>query len=110
MGNLKLIRLFVLAGAFSLLAQGQTWKSDASRASDGAVAVCQKFVSQRLKTPTTAKFSPPTDTAVTGSGPYHVTGYVDSQNSFGATLRLHYTGDVANPHDDHWDLLDLKLK
>lgn len=48
-----------------------------------AKTACENQVKDRLKSPSTAKFN----SDVTGVGPFTVTGTVDSENSFGATLR-----------------------
>lgn len=54
---------------------------------------CEDIVKNSLKSPSTANFS---NEEVTGtSGQYTVTGDVDSQNSFGATLRDHFVCDVT---------------
>lgn len=62
-------------------------KADASRA-------CQKqFIADRLKAPSTAKYSNVTVTESTGH--YTVMGSVDAQNSFGAPIR---SGFVCTMH------------
>jgi hypothetical protein len=49
------------------------------------------FIKSRLKSPATAKFQPFDESMVSYSGDeYIVTGYVDSQNSFGALIRSHF--------------------
>lgn len=68
---------------------------------------CEHFVSQNLKAPATARFSPHAETSIAGSdvGPYTVVGYVDSQNGFGALIRskyactLSFSGDLAQLSD-----------
>lgn len=53
-----------------------------------AQRVCHGFVKDRLKSPSTAKFS---QDQTTGSGmAWEVQGAVDAQNSFGAALRSTY--------------------
>ena len=48
----------------------------------------QQFVLQALKSPSTAKFPTlPYEAVSLGDGAYRVSSYVDSQNSFGATIR-----------------------
>lgn len=53
---------------------------------------CEDWVKQRLKSPGSAKFASYHETGFIGSdsGPWTVSGYVDSQNSFGAFLRSNY--------------------
>lgn len=68
-----------------------------------AERVCQDFVSERLKSPSSAEF----DTTVTGIGPeYTVTGTVDSQNSFGAMVRKEFSCTVRGDGET-WRLQDL---
>ena len=51
-----------------------------------ATAQCEDLVTQNLKAPSTAKF----DTDAEGDGTWIVTGTVDSENSFEATLRADF--------------------
>lgn len=69
-----------------------------------AELACQDFVKNRLKAPSTAKFSA---VSHTGSGSFYtVTGAVDAQNSFGAMLRLNFTCKVTS-QGDKWVLTSL---
>lgn len=53
--------------------------------------MCREFVEERLKAPSTAKFDRRSETAMHhGGGRYAVTGTVDAQNAFGATIRSRY--------------------
>lgn len=71
---------------------------DASRA-------CENFVKDRLKAPSTAKFSGES-VSDDGTGRYTVTGSVDAQNSFGAMLRDHYSC-LMRLDGDNWELITL---
>lgn len=53
----------------------------------------QFYIESLLKSPATASFGGET-TKKTGKNTYHVEGYVDAQNGFGATVRNHYECDV----------------
>lgn len=56
----------------------------------------QRFVKNKLKAPSTAKF-PATQLAQvsrTNQGTYIVTSYVDSQNGFGAMIRTDYVAEI----------------
>ena len=56
--------------------------------------VCaQDVVESRLKAPSTADFCSYPEATVTdlGNNEYRIEGYVDAQNSFGATIRSHFT-------------------
>ena len=70
-----------------------------------AWVMTQQFIKDQLKAPSTAKF-PWTANAVTylGDGRYRVTAYVDSQDSFGAMIRMNFTATVKYRGDDYWVL------
>ena len=88
--------------------------SDGAPLDQSAAVMCEKFVEKRLKSPGSADFSGVSDTkikVVSDKKPwrYLVTGYVDSQNSFGGKVRSNYTCDISTKDDDTWDLADLEL-
>lgn len=57
-----------------------------------AVVVAEKAVKNKLKSPSTAEFCSHKEYSITCSGDtWTVSGYVDAQNSFGATLRNDFT-------------------
>jgi hypothetical protein len=58
-----------------------------------ARVMCQKFVTDRLKAPSTAEFPWNYDDQkvdILGPGHYRVSSFVDSQNGFGAQVRSTY--------------------
>ncbi len=56
-----------------------------------AFTIAQKIVKENLKSPSTAKFCSILQASVSNSGnSYTVTGWVDSENSHGATLRTNF--------------------
>ena len=59
-----------------------------------ACSITEKFVSDRLKAPTTATFPRGNCSAAKTDKSWTVRGYVDSQNSFGAMLRGKYFATV----------------
>ena len=60
-----------------------------------AKAVAEGQVETLLKSPSTAKFSGLRDTKIEPiENGYKVTGYVDSQNSFGAMIRSNYSVEI----------------
>jgi hypothetical protein len=79
----------------------------------GAYDVCQKFVSMRLRAPGSAKFPSLTADGVSavdlGGGRYSVSAYVDSQNGFGALLRMTFSCEVNWQSGRSYTLVDLKL-
>lgn len=57
-----------------------------------AIVIAERKVKEQLKAPSTAKFCKTTDYTVSVSGnTWTVKGYVDAQNSFGASLRNNFT-------------------
>lgn len=67
-----------------------------------AVTAAQNLVKDELKSPSTAKFSLDTSAYVVerDGNDWRVSGYIDAQNSFGSTLREHWTvtftmGDIS---------------
>lgn len=76
--------------------------------SDGAAGVCKRFMNERLKAPSTAKFQNILDADVTNQGDtYTIKSYVDAQNSFGATIRTRYVCVVRYTGSDTWRLESL---
>lgn len=55
---------------------------------------CRHAVKDKLKSPATADFSNETESGSGQTGTYTVTGSVDSENSFGATVRSDFTCNV----------------
>lgn len=57
-----------------------------------AIVIAKKIVSNNLKSPSTAKFCKNSEYTVKCSGSsWTISGYVDAQNGFGATLRSKFT-------------------
>ncbi len=89
-------------GVIALIVGG-LWFFSGSDSSEGpkidgvsAQIACENHGRRILKAPTTAEFAPYHELLISGSGngPYEVIGYVDAQNSFGATLRNRYSCTV----------------
>ena len=75
-----------------------------------ACVMAQVFVEQQLKAPGTAKFQLCKDATIRRSGDqFTVRSYVDSQNSFGAMLRMDYVAVVEWTGGDNWRLVDLAI-
>lgn len=75
-GGAAIVLILAISAAFN----GGSSSSDNSVE---AQIACENRIKDALKSPSTADFNDD----VTGSGPYKVTGTVDSENSFGAMLR-----------------------
>lgn len=70
---------------------GET-KDSNGRDETWARTVAQDIVSDRLKSPSSASFSWPNETTVSLSNDtWTVSGWVDSKNGFGSTIRSNYT-------------------
>jgi len=78
-----------------------------------AWTMAKDFVRDRLKSPSTAEFPDSSDDGVVVSdnqdGTYDIVGYVDSQNSFGAMLRVKFVCKLGNTNDDNWRLYSLDI-
>ena len=76
--------------------------------STNARAMIWDFVKQRLKNPSSAKFGRFTPKK-SQSGSWISKSYVDSQNSFGATIRTNFNCEIKyNTQTKSWELLSLK--
>lgn len=96
--------LFVFVSA-SILFPEEPEADDGDRYS--AHAVCADFTRDRLKSPGSADFPEYNDRGVTIRSVgrrYTVTSFVDSDNSFGASLRLQFTCIVTYNGDSSWNL------
>ena len=71
-----------------------------------AQAVCEEFVKDRLKSPSTADFSDENREQLTDTV-FVVTGSVDSENGFGAMIRNDFTCRVRYAGGDNWRLVRL---
>lgn len=79
-----------------------------------AWVVAEEFVKDYLKSPSTADFggvwggdyqNPETCVAYMGDSTYLIKGWVDSQNSFGATVRTDFLLIVKYKGNENWSLL-----
>jgi hypothetical protein len=80
-----------------------------------ALTMMEKFVRQRLKSPSTAEFPGVFDGAMDhverlDDHQYMITSYVDSQNGFGAVVRTNYAGIIQQTSEDDWQLIGLEMK
>ena len=77
---------------FNSLAEKDTKSSSSDKATDAKICA-QKVVKDNLKSPSTAKFCKYAEMTATNMGgdKWKITGWVDAQNSFGATVRENWT-------------------
>lgn len=80
----------------------------------GACDATKKFVKERLKAPSTAKFQGCNDVKVTREDKeWALVGWVDAQNGFGAQIRNYYTVflflESVRSKDDTWRLKDINI-
>lgn len=74
---------------------------------DAAALFAQCLEMQVLKSPATAIFPTLDEMVVNGSnGHYSVSGFVDSQNSYGATIRSTYTYNIEVDETGKWKCTD----
>lgn len=81
--------------------------------------ICQLYVENSLKAPSTADFAPSLDANIRdlGNNTFEISSYVDAQNSFGAVIRtdfyckLQYTGTSEDDEaqSKYWQLLDFNI-
>lgn len=102
----KVMSLLILAAA--PLAACST-EPDDGRDEIGAGVMCEEFIEERLVSPGSAEFQSAGEYTVTGTGnDYVVSGYVDSDNAFGASLRSDWTCEISyTPADEMWTLVNL---
>jgi hypothetical protein len=76
-----------------------------------AFVMCKQFVTDRLKSPTTAVFPTysldGTRVDQLSAKQFRAVAFVDSQNGFGATIRTQYSCTVTNTGGNNWKLDDL---
>lgn len=74
--------------------------------------MAENFVMDKLKSPSTAKFSSIRETVTQyhGDCTHSVRGYVDAQNAFGATIRAQYFVRLKNDYGtDNWRALEFDM-
>ncbi|NQT14221.1 MAG: DUF4339 domain-containing protein [Planctomycetes bacterium] len=74
-----------------------------------AYFMAKQFVTDRLKSPASAEFPSHPTSCVEATDGWHVKGYVDSQNSFGAMMRTQWTAVVRHKGGSNWQLVSLEM-
>ena len=76
-----------------------------------AYIMMQDHVKARLKSPASAQFAPYAGKVkMLDHQIYEITSHVDSQNSYGATLRSTFTGKIQQTSKDNWKLITLEMQ
>jgi hypothetical protein len=91
----------VIIGIFGLFILISLANKTTTPASSSVIEIAEKFILSGLKSPTTAKFSG-ASYKQRGANVFLVSGYVDSQNSFGAMLRGTWLCLVSNTPPNNW--------
>lgn len=100
----------VLIVAALILGNSETKTGPQTGDKTGAYLIAQEFVTDQLKAPATAKY-PSSATSVRLVGKkWHVRGYVDSQNSFGALIRSEWHCVVYTTDGTNWSLDEIVIE
>ncbi len=79
----------------------------------GAYIMSERFVKEKLKSPSTAKFPGVLNRdghVIKGEdNQYIINSYVDSQNSFGATVRTNFMVIIKQVDENNWRLIDIEF-
>jgi hypothetical protein len=71
--------------------------------------MAQKFVREKLKSPSTAKFPEDPKVTQTEMCKYDAVGSVDATNAFGGVVRTNFFASVGYVGDDKWRSLSIKI-
>lgn len=77
-----------------------------------ALTGAEQVVKEKLKAPSTAKFSSWGETKITKikDNTYLVKGYVDAQNGFGAMIRSNYSVEITIKDQENFSYKNLIIK
>lgn len=82
---------------------------DLSEDSISATVMCEEFVTDRLRSPSTADFpwTSERETYNPKRNTWTIVSYVDSQNGFGAEVRTDWVCEITSSDGENWTLVDL---
>ena len=93
--------------------QSTNWKNQRGN-TRYSYTIAQDFVKKQLKAPSTVKwpgtFESKDHVKSIGDQQYQINSWVDSENSFGAMIRNHYTAVVKQTGEHEWILVSLEFK
>ncbi len=114
LGSAIIVMALILLAFGSSDDGGDGTSSTSTKAPDkiDAWVMAQQFVEDRLKSPSTADFGsafgdyqdPEKVVTDLGGDKFSVRAWVDSQNSFGATIRTHFVCEVEYLGNERWQL------
>ena len=102
-----IVVIVVILAVWALIAFNSSSSSTSSdtKTDSSAWIMAQHFVSNRLKSPSTASYGwqvPSKCVVASGTNRWRVSGWVDSHNSFGATIRSDFSCVIVYHTDDLW--------
>ena len=110
-GVLIFIFFKIIIGWWSGLGDNSTQSNDAKDYKMEAYVMSQDFMDDYLKNPSTAKYPWYSDIHVVQTGNrYKIEAYVDSQNSFGNTIRNRYYMILERSGDGGWTKISCDIK
>lgn len=115
----KLLLVLMVVGVFSSIiissmGGGSTTRSQPEQPTaydyeQSAIAYAEPYIKRSLKSPSTADFCRGTATSI-GENKYKVSSCVDSQNSYGATLRSNWEAVMIYTGGDHRNIASWKAE
>lgn len=115
--HLTFLKWFIALSIFTVIAKQSSLKIDAYNSWARSIGITSNnedikteawvyatdYVKANLKAPSTAKFCKSIDAVITsmGNDKYEVSGYVDSENGFGANIRTDFTVSLVLTEDGY---------
>lgn len=112
---LLVVIVYYLGGSclstFDEMTEDYNWEE--ADASSMAYLMCENWVKERLKSPSTAEFpgvfEGKLDNIEKANQRYYIESYVDAQNSFGAMIRINWSCSTTQYEEDKWRLNNINL-
>jgi hypothetical protein len=110
-GFILFMVLYSVVYSFSPFGTTRKQSGDLGKDEIGAKVACEELIKRDLKAPSTASFSGAGETRIEylGGGTHTVRGWVDAQNSLGASTRSQYVCEVTRTRDDRWQRETISL-
>lgn len=104
-----IVFLIIIGSVVYACANSSSDSTDSEDSGGMAEIMCEDFVTDRLKAPSTADFPGADSVETIKLDTYKVTASVDSENGFGAKIRTDYVCTVIDVGDDKWNLISLDI-